>query len=239
MIDNALVKLSKKKHFDAGEEKLRAAILNYNIVKDERDGSLFIGTVGKSHYAPVYSQEEEKAAVKKVQPRKESAEIELRGKRYIEIPKGEDPRPQGTRRIEVATTSESYELDMPIKRKVTGYGQTSVEYDMETSMNRKQRVDPARQRNFIPAAHKGDKAYKEADREACFYAKGGLVVGSSIKERKATGRVKNKSVIDEGSMKNTGKPLSNTKTYTDKLNRVSRDNDITQVMSLTVSIIDA
>lgn len=56
----------------------------------------------------------------------------------------------------------------------------SDNWGVESTMNRKQRISSSEQRrNNIGEASKGDKYYKEADREPGFYEKGGLVVGST------------------------------------------------------------
>ena len=61
------------------------------------------------------------------------------------------------------------------------------EYDMESYMNRKQR--PGRSiesmRNGIPVAVPGDRAFKKVEHEPGYYAKGGLIPGSSIQLRKS------------------------------------------------------
>ena len=55
---------------------------------------------------------------------------------------------------------------------------------MEGYMNRKQRVKSKEQmRNSIPEATPCDNYYKEADREPGFYAKGGIIAGSTIQLR--------------------------------------------------------
>lgn len=223
------MRFTKKKHFNEGESHLKASLLNNRIVPDDSKGSLFIGTKGKNHFPMMYSQEEVERPHKKPIPLKQSGEVELRGKKYLEIPKPKPPRPTGTRKIEVAESSDTYEIMMPIKRKVTGYGQKSVEYDMETSMNRKQRVNHERSRNYIPQAHLGDKSYKEANREPGFYKSGGLVVGSTITTRELNSIRKKKT---DTSM--TSYPtLSNHKTFTAKLQKFAREADINQVSCLT------
>ena len=230
-IDNAKFKLNQKLHYPYEPGLIIGPLLNLNKVKDERVGSLHIGTIGKSHFAELFSEEIDTCPVKKVHVPKISAEIELRGKKYISIPKGKEPGPVGVKKIEVPTTSDTYVLDMPIKRKIKDKPK-SVEYNMETTMNRKQRVDPERQRNYIPVASNGDKYYKSADREPGYYKVGGVIVGSTIVARKPTSKLIKSSEGMEGEVSKT---IANTKTHYEKLKKYARDSEITNVLSLTVS----
>ena len=232
-MDDTYVKFAKKKHFNEGESHLRATVLNNKIVPDDSKGSLFIGTMGKNHYPMNYSQEETEKPHKKPIYRKESGEVELRGKKYLAIPAPKPNRPTGTRKIEVALSSDTYEIMMPIKRKVTGFGQKSVEYDMETSMNRKQRVNNERSRNYIPTSHLGDKSYKNADREPGFYKSGGLVIGSSIRMRESTNPLEKSRKQGGDTNVKVNAPLSNHKTFTAKIQKFAREFDINQVSCLT------
>ena len=61
------------------------------------------------------------------------------------------------------------------------------EYDMESYMNRKQRPGKSIEsmRNGIPVAVPGDRAFKKVEHEPGYYAKGGLIPGSSIQLRKS------------------------------------------------------
>lgn len=232
-IENAKFKLNEKFHYPAEDGLLKGGVLNYNKVKDDRNNSLYQGSIGKSHFAALFSADEVPVAAKKPHQVKVSEEIVLRGKKPLPIPPSKADRPQGVKRIEVATTSDFYELMMPIKRKTENVP-SSVEYNMEVTMNRKQRVQPGseRNRNNIPVAKPGDKSFGAADREPGFYAKGGLVVGSTIVARKATCIGARRTENTEGSAMVT-KPLSNTKTYYDKIKRRNRNSDMDEVMSLT------
>ena len=243
-IENAKFKLNQKLHYPYEPGLIIGPLLNLEKVKDERIGSLNIGTIGKSHFAELFSEEIDSCPVKKVHVPKVSAEIELRGKKYIPIPKGKEPGPVGVRKIDVPATSDTYELDMPIKRKIKDKPK-SVEYNMETTMNRKQRVDAERQRNYIPAASSGDKYYKEADREPGFYKVGGVIVGSTIVNRKPTSKLIRPTEEEGGSGSGgagagagagASKTISNTRTHFEKLQRQSRESEITNVLSLTVSV---
>jgi len=231
-VENAKFKFNEKHHYVPEDGLLRGGVLNYDKVKDDRKQSLYQGSVGKCRFPALYSAEEEQFAAKKTREVKVSEEIVLRGKRPLPIPPSKPDRAVGVKRIEVASTSDSYELMMPIKRKTENVP-SSVEYNMELTMNRKQRVQPGslRNRNNIPIAKPGDKGFGAADREPGFYAKGGLVVGSTIVARAPTGIGVRRATDSNGQV--STKQLSNTKTYADKLKRMSRDTDVDQVMSLT------
>lgn len=59
------------------------------------------------------------------------------------------------------------------------------QYDMETFMNKKQRVrDINTMRNGIPVAVPGDRPFKKVEQEPGYFEKGGLIPGSSIQLRK-------------------------------------------------------
>jgi hypothetical protein len=73
------------------------------------------------------------------------------------------------------------------------------EFVMEEFMNRKIRVPTVDAlRNGIPVASQGDKYYKEADREPGFYQTGGIVVGSTIQNRKVKKGEMKKNEINLG-----------------------------------------
>jgi hypothetical protein len=232
-VDNAKFKLNEKHHYPPEDGFIRGGVLNYEKVKDDRKQSLYQGSVGKCRFPALYSAEEDAMPAKKPYEKKISEEMVLRGKRPLPIPATKPSRPEGVRRIEVASSSDTYELMMPIKRKSENVP-SSVEYNMELTMNRKQRVQPGteRNRNYIPVAKPGDKGFGAADREPGFYAKGGLIVGSTIIARQPTGIGVRRAADSDGGQ-SASKPLSNTKTYMDKLKRMSRDTDVEQVMSLT------
>jgi hypothetical protein len=60
----------------------------------------------------------------------------------------------------------------------------SSEYNLEGQMTRKQRISGIdQQRNEIPIASFGDKAFKIADSSPGFFAGGGLIAGSTIRPR--------------------------------------------------------
>lgn len=63
----------------------------------------------------------------------------------------------------------------------------SSEGSMETTFNRKQRVDIDSRRNGVGVAHAGDKSYKTPEHAPGYFKDGGLISGSSIRPRPERG----------------------------------------------------
>jgi len=110
------------------------------------------------------------------------------------------------------------------------------EYDMESYMCKKQRVRTIDvMRNGIPVAVPGDRPFKVVEHEPGYYAKGGLIPGSSIQLRQKSTRAERKQVDDEGNpvaTKIVGK--GKRPTYAEKQQAIQEAYDLAQVMSLTV-----
>jgi hypothetical protein len=110
----------------------------------------------------------------------------------------------------------------------------SNEYDMESYMNRKQRIrSELQQRNDIPVAIPGDRPFRDADREPGFYAKGGLIPGSSIQMRKSA-KPTFKKKPEESVGADKSKAQKSTMSYEQRQEILERDYDRKQVTDLTV-----
>lgn len=101
-------------------------------------------------------------------------------------------------------------------------------------MNRKKRIENILvQRNLIPVVTAGDLPFKNADREPGFYAKGGIIPGSTNTLRKSAKPLLRKSE-DLSLSTNAGKKLE--ATYGKMQAKLARQYDLFQVHSLTVSL---
>ena len=107
------------------------------------------------------------------------------------------------------------------------------EFQIESVMNRKQRIlTNIEQRNLLPSATAGDKAYAQADREPGFYAKGGLIAGSTNILKKSGKPTFKKNESMSGSTKNIKKLTAIS--FEKKQELLSLEYDISQVNYLTV-----
>lgn len=109
------------------------------------------------------------------------------------------------------------------------------QYDMETFMNRKQRAGEsiARMRNGIGEAAPGDRPFRQAEHEPGYYAKGGLIPGSSIQLRKSAKPERRGG--ETGNSQNMGGSATGTKrlSYKKKQQLAQEAYDLAQVLSLT------
>eukprot|EP01036_Dinobryon_divergens_P033225 gene33225-42963_t len=158
-------------------------------------------------------------------------EIENQKKRYIES--------EATRRSETATLPT---VEWTTKKTVLmsdgnpAYKKESKDFDMESYMCQKQRIkSELQQRNYIGTATPGDKAYYEADREPGFYAKGGLVTGSTISVKKSGKPTLKKN--ESNSNKSLGVKLG--ETYEEKVKKKEKKHDVDEVKYLTIATEEA
>lgn len=108
-------------------------------------------------------------------------------------------------------------------------------YNLESDMNRKQRINSkASLRNNIPEKSGGDKFYKQPDREPGFFNSGGLIPGSTIQLRDSSKPQLRKSELMTARPSNITltKPLFITKVKMQHLN-----DEKNEVRALTVSTI--
>ena len=216
-----------------------APLLNPQLVPVDR--SLVVRDQGKGHYAPAYSQADEWKCGMRLVPRAEySGHYVERGKKPIRPSVGDSTREWAeqrrhnldayTRRSEA---SEDICIGFPKKAKFPPRGE-APQYDMESFMNRKQRsgasVDVMR--NGIPVAIPGDRPFKDADREPGFYAKGGIIPGSTIQLRqKSSVGGKGGGLIVPKKKAGEGESLS----YAEKQRRKELEYEKSNVMGLSVN----
>ena len=198
VLEDNKIKLHQRRHVRPDVEShllaVAAPLLNPSMVKPDK--SLIVADAGKHHFVPSFSQADEWRQGKKlVEGRR------LQGDYYVERGK-KSIRPTHNGETQEWTEQRRHNLEEAMRRsEETGelcVGFTKLrkfqtrkvgpEYDMEGYMNRKQRsgasVDVMR--NGIPVAIPGDRPFKDADREPGFYAKGGIIPGSSIQLREKT-----------------------------------------------------
>lgn len=217
---------------------LAAPLLNPYLVPIDR--SLIIRDAGKLHNPPSYSRADEWRCGMRMVPKKEYSDYYVeRGKKVLRPPKDDSTTEWTEQRrhnlTESTRRSEQCEeicIGFPKKAKFPPRDETA-QYDMESYMNRKQRSGASIDvmRNGIPCTIPGDRPFKDADREPGFYAKGGIVTGSTIQLRTATvpggkggGLVLPKSKGDEG------KRLS----YAEKMQRNELEYEKKNVVGLSV-----
>ncbi|KAJ1433772.1 hypothetical protein B484DRAFT_429454 [Ochromonadaceae sp. CCMP2298] len=192
--------------------------------------SCIIGERGKKNFELRYSESQEPKFKKPVPHQESCGEAAARGRKVIAPPTTDhlDRGPVG--KVHFSEPRSEFIKRSPnfAKRAEVPQGLEQVEYNMEVSMNRKQRVSDSTRRNGIGLATGGDKAFREADREPGFYAKGGLVVGSTMASKKSA-----KPTLQKREDSNTGPPKKLEATYGKLMLRLAQEYDQSQVASLT------
>jgi hypothetical protein len=204
--------------------------------------SIVLGDRGKKRFEPRYCPPEQIIIKKPISPPKRN-NTPPRGKRCILVETNlqqdeqthskkifaemSQKRSDSTPNLAVGWKSRGKVCDengKPAKDKESGI------YNLEASMNRKQRVSAGdlKSRNYIPEATPGDKPLKKAEHTPGYYAEGGLIAGSTIQERKTINSLANKSNVE----------ITNSKkleaTYGTMQKRLAFEYDQKQVESLTV-----
>ena len=161
-------------------------------------GSVNPGDKGRTHYEPMHSNVKEwKVCMRQsAMSRAYGSEAPDLGKKPLpEPPRKPDP-PQCKKMITMPDgTYYSERRGQEIGGLCVGFKSlkhfearaVAPEYDMETYMNKKQRAGESidRMRNGIGVAVPGDRPFKVSEHEPGFFAKGGLIPGSSIQLRKS------------------------------------------------------
>lgn len=199
MLENNKVVFHQRRHVQPEIKShllpFAAPLLNPGLVPIEK--SLIVNGSGKFHYDPGYSQADEwRNGMRMVQKKEYSDNHIERGKKSIRPAVSDSTREwadqrkhnlaEATRRSEMCG---ELMMDKFKKKKFPSHSsEDAPQYDMEGYMGRKQRSGRSIDimRNGIPVAVEGDKAFKDADREPGFYAKGGIIPGSTIQLRTKT-----------------------------------------------------
>ena len=226
-------------------EPLKKSFHNQILLQSDDSKSIVPGEGTRGHFDPQYSDAELQKPMKKpLAPPKSQYAVE-RGKRCIKLPPCTDEfeskgkklnMEQRNRRSEyceklcIGWTSRTF-----VRNSETGElcsrARATKEYDMEGYMNRKQRVgSKERMRNGIPEATPCDNYYKEADREPGFYAKGGIIPGSTIQLRVSAKPTMRKKDDPANANKNSKKF---TMTYAEKTKKLDEEYEKKQVYVLT------
>lgn len=210
--------------------------------------SVVLGERGKKNFPPQTSTPEEFHSSKRLIPRKEyGEEFVNRGKKFIpHSDKGNGRELSHAERVHFDLSQVQTEdfgklpCSTWTKKRVvkTPNGvpvalKESNNWDIEYTMNRKQRINSSQgRRNLIPEATKGDKYYKEADREPGFYERGGLVVGSTNTLKPSAKPTLRKS---EGIPTTSGVGKKIVATYGKLQAKLTKEFDLKQVHHLTKS----
>lgn len=244
MTEPLKVKFAQKCHSPVflKEEHLKGGVL---IRGDgSRESSIVLGEGGRRIIGPQVRPQQEPKAAKKLVPAPQRSEEPKVGKRIIPAPdrgQGEEIKhaerihfeeKHGTTIEGIPTLNWTRKKTVRMPNGIPAARKEPDSYNLEASMNRKQRVRTELDaRNQIPAASKGDKFYKQADREPEFYAKGGLVVGSTMTLKESAKPTLRKK--EDGTHEGTpGKKLE--ATYAKLQTRLAQEYDMHQVHSLTV-----
>ena len=240
------VRLAQKDHEPLCIPKypqLKASQLTDFVPKD--NNTILLDDNGKKRFDMRYSETETfKPSCKLVSHKDHDEQYDPRGKKYIPGHPNCTTEIQNQRRryIESEATRRSETVLLPsvqwtTKRTVVSedgkpaYKKESGDFDMESFMNRKQRITSELQlRNFIGTAAPGDKPYYQADREPGFYAAGGLITGSTISIKKSGKPTMRKNSMDAS--KSLAVKLG--ETYEQKLKKKELQHEVDEVNYLTV-----
>lgn len=221
--------------------------LNPALIKGLNPGSIVDGDKGRRHQIEghrEYSKVGEwKCSMRINQDRKEyGSEVVERGRKFIAAKTTtESTRPEGKMLNHEQANRRGYPMPglsvnfKSLKHYPEKYTQAPAEYDMETYMNKKQRSGASIDimRNGIPNRVPGDRAFKKCEHEPGYYAKGGLIPGSSIQLRKAHTVEFKKSESNSGTASQGG--MKKRQTFAEKKAAADAAYDLMQVTSLTNS----
>ena len=245
MIESSLRTFAQRDHHPTCEP-VKKSFHNQLLLRSDDSQSIVPGEGTRIHYDQKYSNIEEIKPMKKQIPFRKTSDYAVeRGKKPIKVPPCTDEFvslgrkhniEQQLRRSEycdklcVGWTSRTF-VKNPITGELCSRSRAVKEYDMEGYMNRKQRVKSKEQmRNGIPEATPCDNYYKEADREPGFYAKGGIIAGSTIQLRVSAKPTMRKKDDPANANKNSKKF---TMTYAEKQKILEQEYEQKQVYVLT------
>jgi hypothetical protein len=211
------------------------------ILHAPEQNSIVLGEGGRRKFEPRHSLAQEYRPAKRPLTPPKRNNSPPHGKRYIPVKDhSEDDHTSSKKMFAAFAMKKSESTDLPaIGWKKRGQvfdadgkpvkDKESQPYNLEATMNRKQRVSgELENRNFIPAATAGDKPLRRAEETPGYYADGGLIPGSTIQERKTTNPLANKSTVQFTSSKKLEA------TYGTMQKRLQAEYDRRQVESLTV-----
>ncbi len=240
------VKFAEKKHDPLAlpvHDHMSASIV-VNAMHILEEPSIVIGEKGRRRFEPMYSTVmDSKGGKRHITPPKRS-NTPPRGKRYIPHHQSSgEINMQSKKHLFDASMKRSDTTDLPkvgwnTKGRVTDDSgvpaaeKVSQVYDVERIMNRKQRiVTDLDKRNGIPAARSGDLSFKASEQAPGFYAKGGLIPGSTTTLKPSAKPTMKKN--ENSSAQTATKKLE--ATFGKMKARLEHDYDVSQVKALTVS----
>ena len=241
VIDNFKVKFNERNHdppFKPAADHLNHACrITHNLPSDPREkNSLIPGEGGKHHFPTIYSDTESFRPARKYIERPEyGKEYSSPKKKLAPRPAPKEAREEGCKHFpdeytKATETTDALCVGWQSRRRLPPAG--SKEYNMETYMNRKQRIGSLEeQRNGIPCANQGDKFYKSPEYMPGYCAAGGLIPGSSIVARKSAKPEPKKKVESESGTKQETKKKS-TLTYAEKVKLLEKKYDMDQIKFL-------
>jgi hypothetical protein len=221
--------------------------VNASLIQGLNPGSIVEGDKGRRHQIEGHREYSDvgewKCSMRINKDRKEyGAEVVERGRKFIAAKiTTESTRPEGKKLNMEQASRRGYPMPglsvnfKSLKHYPEKYTQAPAEYDMETYMNKKQRSGASIEimRNGIPNRVPGDRAFKKVEHEPGYYAKGGLIPGSSIQLKKAHTAEFKKSESNSGTT-NTGSQRRR-QTFAEKRAAADAAYDLMQVTSLTNS----
>ena len=218
--------------------------VNAALVVPIHPGCIIPGDKGRLHYEPMHSKAAEwKCTMRQSDKSRaygsEAAEL---GKKCVAEPSRKPDPAQCKKMIALDDGSmAAYRRGAEIKGLCVGFKSLkhfearaeAPEYDMETFMNKKQRAGESieRMRNNVGVAAPGDRPFKVAEHEPGYYAKGGLIPGSSIQLRKSAKPERRPGEATTGATKRGEKKM----TYRQKQLLAAEQSDLAQVAALTQS----
>jgi len=246
-IDNFKIEKNEKRHHcnvsvTSHLHQTSHVSVNADLVVPLNRGCVIPGDRGRSHFEPMHSQANEWKCTMRQSERSRAygAEAAELGKKCMQEPARKPDPAQCKKTIALDDGSmAACRRGVEIKGLCVGFKSLkhfdarseAPEYDMETYMNKKQRAGATlgRMRNNIGVAAPGDRPFKVAEHEPGYYAKGGLIPGSSIQLRKSAKPERRPGEATTGGIKRGEKKL----TYHQKQQLAAEQSDLAQVAALT------
>ena len=185
---------SQRKHLDQ-DCHLSGAVPDFSKIDTIQSSLYEVGDLGKGHFPQTYSNDIVWRKGKlRIEQKKSQEQLDIVSKEIV-LKKSEEYK-QGSVKLfpEEYVRKSGVNDKMFVSRKVVIQEGTNIpmkflrsgEFNMEGYMNRKQRVPSLdSQRNGIPVATMGDKAYKQVEVSDRYYETGGLIAGSTISLKKS------------------------------------------------------
>lgn len=216
-----------------GIEILKSLILSDHKSVSRKPQSIVLGESIKGHFDVQYGDTDNLRGIRIVGHQEYCNDVVHRGKMFLPGKDTEHCKFVPSVKQFHGIAKNASEPSNQLSRDWTGKSRLSPNesgvYNVETIMSRKNRMlSNEQQRNDIPSSSKGDKYYKEVDRERDFFKKGGLIPGSCIAIKgSTTGGTTKKDFQD------VGHATSKTKlSFREKQDKELLDNELKQLRDL-------